>query len=193
MTSITINGRTFADPLDYISDHCHKFWIVRDENDMNIMNRYGWTRDDLNPIEKTRRGMAELVPAQIHPARRPRRGRLQHRQSVRPGTDHHHQQDKGLRNVENGLDDVRPAANLCQECSRKPSLMPSCVHCEQCKDGRALCEGRSYHCDLCGNIACLKHGHTDMTYTPWNNQTSCSRRPSGRSAMTCNVPPMPSR
>lgn len=30
-------------------------------------------------------------------------------------------------------------------------------------------------------------------YTPWNDQTSCSRRPSGRSAMTCNVPPMPSR
>lgn len=25
---------------------------MRDENDMNIMNRYGWTRDDLNPIEK---------------------------------------------------------------------------------------------------------------------------------------------
>lgn len=52
MTSITINGRTFADPLGYISDHCHKFWIVRDANDLNIMNRYGWTRDDLNPIEK---------------------------------------------------------------------------------------------------------------------------------------------
>ena len=95
--------------------------------------------------------------------------------------------------VENGLDDVRPAANLCQECGREPSLMPSCVHCEQCKDGRALCEGRSYHCDLCGNIGRLKHGYTDMTYTPWNDQTSCSRRPSGRSAMTCNVPPMPSR
>lgn len=64
--------------------------------------------------------------------------------------------------VENGLDAVQPATDLCQECGREPGLIPSCVHCEQCKDGRALCDDCSYLCDLCGKTCCNRCAHSDQ-------------------------------
>ena len=52
--------------------------------------------------------------------------------------------------------------DLCQECGREPGLIPSFVHCEQCKDGRALCDDCSYLCDLCGKTCCNRCAHSDQ-------------------------------
>lgn len=54
MTNVIINDGTcinaYYDPMGFITDGCHKIWLIRDEHDMSDMATAGWQESDLRDI-----------------------------------------------------------------------------------------------------------------------------------------------
>ena len=52
MASVIINGTTYRNPKGFITDDCHKIWLIRDERDMAIMKEAGWDEHDIRDIRE---------------------------------------------------------------------------------------------------------------------------------------------
>lgn len=51
MANLYINGEQ-VDGLGFMWDECHKFYLVRDDNDLRSIRANGWEAETLLPLEK---------------------------------------------------------------------------------------------------------------------------------------------